>query len=159
MPRQWTLRTTDVAFVALGVGCQLLVDVLYIPFHIKNLNKPVHHLFGGATGATFVLVALMTTVGAPIVEEIFFRGVLFRALDAGFSARMKNAGTALAVVLSACLFALAHGEPVQFAGLALLGVVLGIVVKRTQRLVPSMLTHASFNAVALVSLIAQRAGH
>jgi membrane protease YdiL (CAAX protease family) len=37
--------------------------------------------------------------------------------------------------------------------------VLGIVVKRTQRLVPSMLTHASFNAVALVSLIAQRAGH
>jgi membrane protease YdiL (CAAX protease family) len=72
---------------------------------------------------------------------------------------MKSAGTALAVVLSACLFALAHGEPVQFAGLALLGVVLGIVVKRTQRLVPSMLTHASFNAVALVSLIAQRAGH
>ena len=159
MPRQWTLRTTDVAFVALGVGCQLLVDVLYIPFHIKNLNKPVHHLFGGATGATFVLVALMTTVGAPIVEEIFFRGVLFRALDAGFSARMKSAGTALAVVLSACLFALVHGEPGQFAGLALLGVVLGIVVKRTQRLVPSMLTHASFNAVALVSLIAQRAGH
>lgn len=159
MPRQWSWHTSDVGFIALGVGCQLLVDVLYIPFHLKHLNKPVHHLFGGATGAAFVLLALMTTVSAPIVEEIFFRGVLFRALDAGFSQRMKRAGTAVAAVLSACLFALAHGEPVQFAGLALLGVVLAIVVKRTQRLVPSILTHASFNAVALVSVIAQRAGH
>jgi membrane protease YdiL (CAAX protease family) len=40
-----------------------------------------------------------------------------------------------------------------------LGVILAVVVKRTQRLVPSIITHASFNAVALASLIAQRSGH
>lgn len=159
MARQWTFRTSDVGFVALGVGAQFLVDLIYLPFHVKDLNKPVNHLFGGATGAAFVLIAVMTAIGAPIVEEWFFRGVLYRALDIGLVEKAPRVGGVVAVVLSACLFGLAHGEPAQFAGLALLGVILALVVKRTQRLVPSILTHASFNAVALASLIAQRAGH
>jgi hypothetical protein len=159
MEHQWSFRTTDVFFVFLGVGAQLLVDLAYLPVHAKDLNKPVHHLFGGATGATFVLLSLMTTIGAPIVEEWFFRGVLFRALDAGLSEVMRRGGTVVAALVSACLFGLAHGEPLQFAGLALLGVILAIVLKRTQRLVPCIITHASFNAVALASLISQRAGH
>jgi membrane protease YdiL (CAAX protease family) len=66
---------------------------------------------------------------------------------------------AFGVVVSACLFGLAHGEAVQFVGLALFGVVLAVLVQRTKRLVPSFVTHVSFNAVALVALMAQRAGH
>ncbi len=157
--RQWVLRPTDVLYAVLGVGCQFAVDLLYAPFHFKHLDKPVNHLFASSHGATFALIALMTTVGAPIVEEWFFRGVLFRALDDGLSRTMARGGTAAAVVLSACLFGLAHGEPLQFVGLALLGVVLAVVVKRTQRLTPSIITHVSFNAVAMISLISQRAGH
>ena len=159
MAHQWTFRTSDVGFVALGIGAQLLVDLLYLPFHVKDLNKPVNHLFGGATGSAFVFIAILTAIGAPIFEEWFFRGVLFRTLDIGLSEKMSRGGTVVAVVVSACLFGLAHGEPAQFAGLALLGVILALVVKRTQRLIPSILTHASFNAVALASLIAQRANH
>jgi hypothetical protein len=159
LEHQWTLRPTDVLFAVLGVGCQFVVDILYAPFHFQHLEKPVNHLFASSHGATFALLALMTTVGAPFFEEWFFRGVLFRALDAGLTRTMARGGTVAAVVLSACLFALAHGEPLQFAGLALLGVVLAVVVKRTQRLAPSIITHVSFNAVAMVSLIAQRSGH
>jgi membrane protease YdiL (CAAX protease family) len=159
MANQWAFRTSDVGFVALGVAAQFLVDLLYAPFHVKDLNKPVNHLFGGATGSAFVLIALLTTIGAPIFEEWFFRGVLFRTLEIGLTRTMSRGGTVVAVVLSGCLFGLAHGEPAQFAGLALLGIILAIVVLRTKRLVPSILTHASFNAVALASLIAQRAGH
>jgi membrane protease YdiL (CAAX protease family) len=44
-------------------------------------------------------------------------------------------------------------------GLAFLGIVLAVLVKRTQRLTPSVITHVSFNAVAMISLLAQRAGH
>ncbi|MFZ1062647.1 MAG: CPBP family glutamic-type intramembrane protease [Acidimicrobiales bacterium] len=159
LPGQWSFRTTDVAYVALGIGVQLLVDLAYSPFHFKGLNKPVNHLFGGASGFTFVLLAVMTTLGAPIVEEWFFRGVLFRAFDEGLSVTLRRGGTVVAALVSACLFALAHGEPLQFVGLAVLGFILAILVKRTQRLVPSIITHASFNAVALVSLVHQRAGH
>ena len=58
--------------------------------------------------------------------------------------------------MSALLFALAHAESLQFAGLALLGVVLAVLVARTRRLVPSVITHAAFNAVAFAALLVQR---
>jgi hypothetical protein len=101
----------------------------------------------------------MTVVLAPIFEEWFFRGVLFRTLDDGLRRVLPKVGTAAAVVISACLFALAHGELLQFAGLALFGVVLALVLRHTQRLAPSILTHMSFNAVAVVGLVVQRSGH
>lgn len=156
---QWRLRAGDVWFVLLGVGCQLAVDLAYAPFHFKHLNQPVNHLFGGSRGVTFAVVATLTTIGAPIMEEWFFRGVLYRALDAGLQRYAARASGVIAVLVSACLFALAHAEALQFVGLALLGVVLAVLVKRTGRLTPSVITHVSFNAVAMVSLLLQRAGH
>jgi membrane protease YdiL (CAAX protease family) len=47
----------------------------------------------------------------------------------------------------------------QFAGLFALGIILSYIVKKTNRLTPSILTHMSFNAVALVGLLLQRSGH
>ena len=98
----------------------------------------------------------MSVLLAPLLEELFFRGVLFRALRQAFGSDASRYSTALAVVTSAVLFALAHGEPLQFAGLAFLGVVLAIMVQRTARIVPSVITHASFNAVAFAALVVQR---
>ncbi len=159
LPDQWRARPTDLFYVVLGVGCQYAIDLIYYPFHFKNFNKPVKHLFGGAHGAPFVLLVVMTTLLAPIMEEWFFRGVLYRTLHDGLSRVAPRVGAVGAVVLSACLFALAHGEALQFTGLALFGVVLALVLRRTQRLIPSVITHVSFNAVAMVGLIVQRSGH
>jgi membrane protease YdiL (CAAX protease family) len=159
LPEQWRLRPSDVVFVVLGVACQFGVDLLYYPFHFKHFNGPVKHLFGGAHGASFVLLVIMTTFLAPFFEEWFFRGVLYRALDEGIRRKLPRGGATVAVVLSACAFGLAHGELLQFVGLALFGVVLALVLRRTQRLVPSIITHMSFNAVAMVGLIIQRSGH
>ena len=159
LPDQWRARPSDLFYVVLGVACQYAIDLIYYPFHFKNFNKPVKHLFGGAHGAAFVLLVVMTTLLAPIMEEWFFRGVLYRTLHDGLSRVAPRAGAVGAVVLSACLFALAHGEALQFVGLALFGVVLALVLRRTQRLIPSVITHVSFNAVAMVGLIVQRSGH
>jgi membrane protease YdiL (CAAX protease family) len=159
LPNQWRPRLGDLAYVVLGVACQFAVDLLYAPFHLKSLDRPVHHLFNAAHGPSFVLIALMTTLLAPFFEEWLFRGVLFRAVAEGATGMSGRSAVTLGVVVSAVLFGLAHGEPVQFVGLALFGVVLAVLVHRTKRLVPSFVTHVSFNAVALVALIAQRAGH
>ena len=156
--KQWRPRVSDVAYVGLGVASQLVIDLAYAPFHLKSLSRPVTHLFSAAHGPGFVLVALMTTLGAPFFEEWLFRGVLLRALVEG-RRRTSRRAVALGVVGSAGLFALAHGEPLQFAGLFALGVVLGVVAYRTRRLAPSYIAHASFNAVALIAVVSQRAGH
>jgi membrane protease YdiL (CAAX protease family) len=159
LPAQWRFRPGDVVYVVLGVACQFLVDLAYAPFHFKSLNKPVNHLFGASHGAGFLVVGVMTTLCAPFFEEWLFRGVLFRTFAEGARGLGPRAAVAVAAVASALLFALAHGEPLQFLGLFVLGIVLALVVARTKRLAPSFLTHASFNAVAFVAVVLQRAGH
>ena len=155
----WRWRRFDLAYLGLGVALQLVVGAAYFPFHLKNMNKPVDHLFGAAHGAAFALLALMTVVGAPVVEEWLFRGVVLRALDAGLTPRAGRAGTALAVGLSALIFAAAHGEWLQLPGLFFLGVVLALVLLGTRRLLPSVLTHVGFNALTMGSLVLQRLHH
>lgn len=159
LPHQWRPRASDIAYVALGVICQLLVDVAYAPFEIKHLNRPVTHLFGAAHGPMFALLIVMTMFLAPIMEEWLFRGVLFRAMSEGATATRSRSALVLAVLASAALFAAAHGEPVQFLGLFFLGIVLALLLLRTKRIIPSVITHMSFNGVAIVALVSQRSGH
>jgi membrane protease YdiL (CAAX protease family) len=159
LPRQWVPRVGDALYIVVGVAMQFIIDLLYEPFHFKSLNHPVNHLFKAAHGPGFVLIAIMTTFIAPVFEEWLFRGVIFRAIAEGATGVTKKTAVVLGVITSAVLFGAAHGEPLEFAGLVLLGMVLAVLVQRTQRLVPSYLAHASFNATALVAVIAQRAGH
>lgn len=158
-PRFWRVRPGDVGFVALGVACQVIIDAAYAPFHLRTLNKPVGHLFNAAHGVTFWLLIVMTTIGAPIMEEWLFRGVVYRALSEGTFGGRSRQSVIVATLVSAVLFALAHAEPLQFVGLLFLGIVLAQVLERTQRLVPSIVTHISFNTVAVISLIVHRTGH
>jgi membrane protease YdiL (CAAX protease family) len=155
---QWKPRASDIVYVALGVVCQWLIDLIYRPFHFKQLNRPTNHLFGAAHGPTLVLLIVMTLLIAPLMEEWLFRGVIFRSISEGGSPGSRT-GVVLGVVVSAVLFGLAHGEPLQFAGLALLGIVLALLVVRTKRLLPSVITHVSFNGIAIIAFVAQRAGH
>ena len=159
LPDQWRPRWSDLSYVVVGVACQFIIDAVYAPFHLKSLNHPVNHLFKAAHGPGFVLIAIMTTLIAPFFEEWLFRGVVFRAIAEGVRGVSTRVAVTVGVSVSACLFGLAHGELLQFAGLTAFGVVLALIVCRTKRLVPSFITHASFNAVALVAIIAQRAGH
>jgi membrane protease YdiL (CAAX protease family) len=88
-------------------------------------------------------------VGAPVVEELFFRGLVLRSL-------LPLAPAPVAVVASGVLFGLAHWQGVQFPGLAVFGVVLGVLAYRTGRLTPGIGAHAAFNAVAVLSVISLR---
>jgi len=99
-------------------------------------------------GAGLLLLALLVTaVAAPICEEIFFRGMLFRLL---------RTRTLLwpAVLASAVAFGLAHASPA--VSLALLptfmfmGIVLALVYVRTGWLSNSILLHGLSNAIATV---------
>ena len=157
-PGQWRPRWGDLAYVPLGVACQFAVDVLYALWHPHGVSAPVHRLFDSTSGPTFALVGTLSVLGAPVFEEWLFRGVLYRALAEGARARFsRRVSVALGAVGSGLLFGLAHVELVQLAGLAGLGVVLALLAERSGRLVPSWVTHASFNATAFVALVLQRA--
>jgi hypothetical protein len=159
-------RWIDLVGIAIGVGAQIVIGLLYLPFQhdIHDFNGPTQKLTGGAHGGGFLIVALATVILAPFMEELFFRGLLFKALARLFTptatgvTSARGAGVALAVIVDGLLFGLAHGEWVQLAGLALFGAVLAAVSYRTGRLGMNMVSHASFNLVAVVAILGQRGG-
>jgi membrane protease YdiL (CAAX protease family) len=137
-----------------GLACQYwLIPVMYRPFEqvdrslSRQLGQPTQRDVGAAHGSISVAVLLLAlAVGAPLVEELFFRGLLLRSLS-----RWTN--PPVAVVATAILFGLAHFEKVQFAGLAVFGMILGLLARRSRRLAPSVAAHSAFNAVAVLSVV------
>ena len=150
----FSFRWTDLGGVAVGVVCQLLlVPLIYLPLQQfvdeRKLEEPVRKVTDSAHGAAFILLTIVVVVGAPIVEELFFRGLVLRSLQRRF-------GDVWAVVGSAVLFGVAHFEPLQLPALVALGVILGGMAVSTKRLGPSILAHAGFNLVTMVAFALQR---
>ena len=151
-------RPIDLLGIPLGIGLQLLIGLLYSPFlrHVHNFDAPIKRLAGGSHGAAFALIVLGTVLVAPIAEELFFRGLLLRSL-LGITSPLAAVGRwlwlGLAVLLDGAVFGLSHGEMLQLPGLMLVGVVLSVAFLRTGRLGMPILTHMSFNAVAMASFV------
>ena len=147
---QFRFKIGDLRFVGVGVGAQIVIALSYAPFHVgSKMNVPAQHLFGGA-GKFIWLIGLMSVVGAPFCEEVLFRGAIYRGVYASLRVTNGRGAFALALVISASLFALAHFELLQLPGLFFVGLLLGYVVQKTGRVMPAIITHASFNAVAFL---------
>ena len=152
-------RWLDLLGILFGIGGQILITVMYAPFQhdIKNFNAPSQRLTGASHGTGFVVIAIATVLLAPAAEELFFRGLLLKSLVRLFTplkavGRARAAGVVLAVIADGLLFGAAHGEWVQFAGLAGFGIVLAAISYRTGRLGMNMVAHATFNLIAIVAI-------
>jgi uncharacterized protein len=150
-------RGRDLIGVPMGVVFQWpIIPLLYVPLLPfisdlgERLEEPAHELTEQAgRGAGVFVLAVLVVVGAPVVEELFYRGLLLHAVARRFGPRV-------AVVAQAALFAAAHFEPLQFPALFGLGLLLGVLTLRYDRLGPAIFAHAGFNAVTMAILIAQR---
>src|SRR5262249_18160665 len=88
----------------------------------------------------------------PVFEEIIFRGLLFATLRRRF-------GTGTAAVLSASIFAIAHGYGVLgFAAVFWSGLLWAFAYERTGSLLPSMAAHAADNLMASIGVLLIRRG-
>jgi membrane protease YdiL (CAAX protease family) len=143
----------DVIGIPIGVLTQLVfVQVLYwaLPFIDRDeVSESAESLTSRAEGWGVVLLTVLVVVGAPVVEELFFRGLVLRSIQARYS-------DWLAVVGSAVLFALVHFQLVQLPALILFGIVVGYLALRTKRLGMSIFAHAGFNATTIIYLLASR---
>lgn len=149
--------------IVAGVASQyLLVPVVEAPLapvvhHLyTRLGHPAQSLTGHAYGPGLVVLAVLVCLGSPVVEELFFRGLLLRSLLGNFRDLGPRLGPALSVVVTALIFALVHFEALEFLGLAGFGVVLGLLAWRTGRLGPSIVAHMAFNTVTIVGIVVSR---
>lgn len=139
----------------IGVLLQLVaLPLLYWPL-LDLLDKDPSDLEGPARSLTdraddplgVVLLVLIVGVGAPIVEEIFYRGLFQGAL------LKRGAPPAVAIAVSAMVFGISHGVLLQLPALILFGVVAGVLAHRAGRLGPAIAAHVTFNMVTVISLL------
>jgi membrane protease YdiL (CAAX protease family) len=86
---------------------------------------------------------LAVVVVSPIAEEFLFRGLVLHAFIARY-------GTRKAIVTSALLFALIHGNPWQFCTGFLFGLFLAWCFIRTRSLLPCLFAHIANNSIAFL---------
>ena len=149
-PVRREFRLADVFGVVVGVATQLvLLPLLYFPFRSwfdeDDLSAPAEELLADFDGIVLVLMGVGVVLVAPVVEELFFRGLLLGTMR-------ERWGTLVAVVGSSVFFGATHFQPLQFVGLTAAGLVFAAAVVRTGRLGSAIAVHVGFNATTFTAL-------
>lgn len=134
-------------FFVMGIILAVVIDGLSRFLPIPK-SVPMDKYFNDATSA-YLLAAFGLTL-APLLEELFFRGLLYPLLRRAF-------GFAVALVLTAAAFAAIHGTQLGYAwapilSIFMVGVVLTAARARTNSVASSFLMHCGYN-FALFALL------
>jgi len=100
--------------------------------------------------AVFALNAAAVVIGAPLAEELLFRGL-------GFSL-FERFGVPVAVIATSAAWAAAHGLLEAFPLIFALGIGLSLLRRATGSIVPGMVLHSVFNGLALAAAAASASG-
>jgi membrane protease YdiL (CAAX protease family) len=134
---------------ALSLSIGLLIQRAYGQESATGNAAQVAEAFGSVSP---IILFLMLAVGAPIVEEIFYRGLVFTAIANRF-------GLVTGGIVSSLLFGVSHYQGGGYNGLFVillttgLGGVLAYARYRSKGLALPILIHIVFNAVAASALI------
>ena len=142
-----TLRYAALCILPAGVIATLsLVLMLRL---LQTLGWPMEQqeavslLAGANTVGVQIALAFVACLGAPVVEEVLFRGVLFGSLR-----QMTNRW--FAAIVSALLFGIIHLHVPSLPALCLLGFFFALAYEFTGSLTVSIVMHAIFNSVQVI---------
>jgi membrane protease YdiL (CAAX protease family) len=155
-PRAWIplLKTVGLSFLALfpflclcNFIWQLVLSLLVHLNWIQGLEAQsiIEAFLESPSRLHTFLLSLNAIVIAPFLEELIFRGGVYRFLKA----KLSNHSSSL---LSAFLFAALHGNISSFAPLWLLGCWLNTLYEKTNAIWAPTLLHSLFNANSLLLL-------
>jgi membrane protease YdiL (CAAX protease family) len=152
---RWISPRDVVIGVPLGFASQyILMNVINWPlmqlfpdsFSSDEISQRATDLTNTAPGLWVVVLILIVVVGAPIVEEIVYRGAVQSHLQ-------RTAGTTAALLGTAVLFAAIHMSFIEFPGLFAFALVLGYTRLRSDTLGLPIVTHMAFNAAGLILVL------
>ena len=153
-----SFRTVDLLGIPLGVAVQVAVlPLVYWPlraawpdtFNDDKVQQRARDLWQHAHGAGLLLLILVVVIGAPVIEELVYRGLLQGAFERR-AATASIASRLAAVGVVAVWFAVIHFQPVETPGLFVVGLAFGLATWFTRRLGMGVCAHMAFNATGLV---------
>lgn len=140
--REVGFHRTRGRYVVLGFG---LAPVCYVAVTrvLSLLPEAWLNDYADASAAVAqegILAIAATVIAAPVVEEVIFRGLILSRLG-------RSMPGWVAVLLSALLFGLCHGQVVWMAYAFVLGAIFGFLALRARSIWPSLAAHLTFNGI------------
>jgi uncharacterized protein len=146
----------DWLMIPFGLGVEIVAGIALLPITslLDHTPQNVVDELDKAHGAKLFVLVVTALVFAPVIEELFFRGLLLRSLQRRLSAPY-------AVAISALAFGLTHlvggwGSGAVMPALVALGMISGIFAVRTGNLSRSILLHVGFNLLAVLAVLTNR---
>ncbi len=159
------IRPVDLAIgIAAGLAGQYLITPLlelplvpFVPNLFTRLNDPANSWTHNITGSRFLILGVFVCLGSPAVEELYFRGLVLRALlgrcvGARFTRSRASLAVVVPIVLDGIFFGLVHFEPLELLALSGFGIVLAWLAWSTGRLGPGFVAHVTFNSATFIAL-------
>ena len=144
----WGAAAGVVLYPTIAIGIGLLLEFVFDLFSTTPVEAPAQLPEGLSTGGEMLSIVLAIFV-APVVEELFFRGVVFRSIR-------DRHGFWIGAVVSAIVFGLVHYVPAPWRDAALLqtamvftGLALAWIYERRGTIVAPMAAHMAFNTIGI----------
>ena len=140
-----TLALAVVALIALAT-CFASLVLFFNPEALRNDLQPFAEMM---RSRTWWLILLAAGVGAPLAEELLFRGLIFEAL------RRSPFGFIGAMVISALCWALLHANYSAYGlgAIALIGLYLAWLRERTGSLLAPIVCHSIYNSLIIALMV------
>lgn len=149
---EWPERMNPLATT---LGCVVLALVLFglaqlVTYIYGERKTDLDMIIESSIYARFA-TAFMATATAPLIEEVIYRGVLYRAFE-------KAAGMAVAVPVVSLLFAGVHVWQYRtniavILVITVLSIVLTVARALSGKVLPSFLIHLAFNGIQSVFIV------
>jgi membrane protease YdiL (CAAX protease family) len=136
VPAMLILGVFNLGLIKLLKSSGVSLDAQPITYALKDVSNP----------SLLALSAIVLAVGAPLMEEIVFRGVLYSNARRWFPKWYALAASSL-------FFAVVHANLLSFIPLAALGAIFAEVYDRTRNLAVPVIMHGFFNLSSFLMLV------
>lgn len=147
----FNLKDAGFSIIAgLGVAGVICIWVAVLGL-IPALQKNIEAVTKGGGDSGLIGTILVSAIGAPIIEEIVFRGIVFKSLK-------KVSPVWVAIIVSSVLFGAYHMNIVQAIYASCMGIAAAIIYEKKNNLIFPILVHITNNFLAAVQEFLPKAG-
>jgi membrane protease YdiL (CAAX protease family) len=124
----------------IGIIVYIIINIL----KLKPPPQPIVQLFLVEQNVALIFISsIIASVFGPVIEEIFFRGIMYNALK-------RKLGIPWSILVTSVLFSFLHTHAmtyflVGFVPIMILGIVLAYLYEKTGSLIPSVTLHVLNN--------------
>lgn len=126
----------------------LIVKVFAGTDQLNNAMELLEKAFSAKGPVDSVIILLVVAIGAPLVEELLFRGVLFEEIK-------RESSLKATIFLTALIFGFYHFNIIQSPNTFFMGLVLAYVYYKTRSIKASIIVHATNNILAMIPFLDQ----